>query len=85
MEKSVLLLGTCGKHYYGQRVSYYDYFTARDYNTVCLSPDDIRLFWVKGKNKVERAEAFINKALSDGLTVETYNQYGERLVVVGVE
>lgn len=84
MEKHVILrenfAGAAFTHV-GGAVSRYEFFAAHDYNTRI---EAVRLFNVKGKNKAARAEKFILEALADGLTVETFNSYRERVRVIGL-
>lgn len=85
MEKIIILreygAGVAFTHS-GGFISRYSFFTAHDYER---QAEAVRFFEVKGKNKAKRAEIFINKALSDGLTVETLNGYGERVQVCGLK
>mgnify|MGYP007135719508 CR=1 FL=1 len=66
----------------GGFISRYSFFAAHDYKK---QAEAVRFFEIKGKNKAKRAEAFIEKAFADGLTVETFNGYGERVKVCGIE
>lgn len=84
MEKIVILqehgCGAAFKHC-GGFVSRYTFFAAHDYSK---QTEAVRFFEMKGKNKAKRAELFINKALADGLVVETLNGYGEHVRVLGL-
>lgn len=83
MEKIVMLRVAPGaRPTSGGFVSRYEFFAAHDYSKQL---EAVRSFEVKGRNKAERAAKFIQDALDDNLTVETFNSYGERIQIVGLQ